>query len=147
MGKAAEHLVCADLLMHGFNAFLSDQGLPYDVVIDLRDRFVRVQVKPTTKPKNPMPATRLSDGYFFHVWRSGSGGRRIYSDDDFDIFALVALDIQRIGYFAKADLGLQTICLRVPGVSYRPGGRMVRRFEDGQLKRALQQLDMATGRV
>jgi hypothetical protein len=34
MGKAAEHLVCADLLMKGYNAFLSAQGLPYDVVID-----------------------------------------------------------------------------------------------------------------
>jgi hypothetical protein len=59
MGKAAEHLVCADLLMKGYNAFLSDQGLPYDVVIDLGRRLVRVQVKGTAKPKNPMPGENL----------------------------------------------------------------------------------------
>lgn len=34
IGKAGEHLVCCDLLTHGFNAFLSDQGLPFDVVTD-----------------------------------------------------------------------------------------------------------------
>ena len=56
MGKAAEHLVCADLLMKGYNAFLSDQGLPFDVVIDLGRRLFRVQVKGTAKPKNPMPS-------------------------------------------------------------------------------------------
>ena len=140
LGKAAEHLVCADLLMRGYSAFLSDQGLPYDVIINLADRLVRVQVKATSKPKNPMPTTRVSDGYFFHVRRAGRGGERVYGSDEFDLFALVALDIRRIAYFAHVDLGLQTICLRVPGVKYGASGRMVRRFEDGQLGRALERL-------
>ena len=39
MGKAAQHPVCADLLMKGYNAFPSAQGLPYYVVIDLGRRL------------------------------------------------------------------------------------------------------------
>ena len=57
LGKAAEHLVCADLIMQGYRAFLSDQGLPYDILVDVQGVFVRVQVKATRKPKNPCPAT------------------------------------------------------------------------------------------
>jgi hypothetical protein len=34
LGKAAEHIVCADLILAGYRAFLADQGLPYDVVFD-----------------------------------------------------------------------------------------------------------------
>ena len=55
IGKAAEHLVCYDLLLKGYNAFLSDQGLPYDIIVDLGSRILRVQVKGTRRPKNPMP--------------------------------------------------------------------------------------------
>lgn len=33
LGKAGEHLVCFDLINQGYNAFLADQGLPYDVVV------------------------------------------------------------------------------------------------------------------
>jgi hypothetical protein len=138
MGKAAEHLVCADLLMKGYNAFLSDQGLPYDVVIDLGWRLFRVQVKGTAKPKNPMPRLRISDGYFFHVRRAGRGSRRVYGEDEFDLYALVALDIHAVAYFARDELDSQTICVRVPGITYGPGGKMARRFEDGSATRAIE---------
>jgi hypothetical protein len=138
VGKAAEHLVCVDLLMKGYNAFLSDQGLPYDVVIDLGRQLVRVQVKGTAKPKNPMRGLRISDGYFFHARRAGRGRRRVYGDDEFDIYALVALDIYAVAYFARDEVDSQTICLRVPGVTYGPGGRLARHFEDGSLTRAIE---------
>jgi len=29
IGKAAEHLVCADLILKGYRSFLADQGLPF----------------------------------------------------------------------------------------------------------------------
>jgi len=32
VGKAGEYLVCADLISKGYVAYLSEQGLPYDVV-------------------------------------------------------------------------------------------------------------------
>ena len=34
LGKAAEHLVVADLILSGYRAYLTEQGLPYDVVVD-----------------------------------------------------------------------------------------------------------------
>ena len=33
LGKAAEHLVVADLILSGYRAYLTEQGLPYDVVV------------------------------------------------------------------------------------------------------------------
>ena len=33
-GKEGEYLVCADLILKGLIAFPSEQGLPYDVVVD-----------------------------------------------------------------------------------------------------------------
>ena len=45
LGKAGEHLVCFDLISQGHNAFLADQGLPYDVLVDLDGSIKRIQVK------------------------------------------------------------------------------------------------------
>ena len=45
IGKAAEHLVCADLIIQGYRAYLSDQGLPYDAVVDVSGHLIRVQIK------------------------------------------------------------------------------------------------------
>ncbi len=110
-GKAAEHLVCCDLLLKAYNAFLSDQGLPYGIIVDLGSRILRVQVKGTRRPKNPLPGHRLSEGYLFHIRRTGKRGTRIYGDNEFDMYALVALDIHAIAYFAKDDLILQTVSI------------------------------------
>ena len=136
-GKAAEHFVCCDLLLKGYNAFLSDQGLPYDIIVDLGSRIVRVQVKGTRRPKNPLPGHRLSDGYFFHIRRTGKRGTRIYGDNEFNMYALVALDIHAIAYFAEDDLLLQTVSMRVPGIQYHHDSRAARRFEHADFERAL----------
>ena len=49
IGKAGEYLVCADLIMKGFIAFPSEQGLPYDVLLDNGKKLLKVQVKTTEK--------------------------------------------------------------------------------------------------
>ena len=51
IGKAGEYLACADLIMKGLVAFPSEQGLPYDVLVDTGKRLLRVQVKSTTAPR------------------------------------------------------------------------------------------------
>jgi len=48
-GKAGEYLVCADLIVKGYVAFPSEQGLPFDVVLDVQGRLLRVQVKTTRR--------------------------------------------------------------------------------------------------
>lgn len=104
VGIAAEHLVCADLLLLGYKAFLADQCCAYDVAVDVGGKLVRIQVKATRGPR-PLPQRRTSGNvaYMWHVRRAGKAGRRTYGDDDFDLLALVALDVRRIAYLPPSD--------------------------------------------
>lgn len=114
-GIAAEHLVCADLLLAGHRAFLADQNCPYDVAVDLGGRLVRLQVKATRRPR-AIPQRRGPNerpAYLFHVRRAGKGGRRVYNEKDFDLLALVALDIRRIAYLPPSHQK-QTVHIRPP---------------------------------
>ena len=139
-GKAAEHLVCADLIMSGYRAFLSDQGLPYDILVDVDGSLLRVQVKSTRKPKNHDPKTRVTPGYLFHLRRAGKGGRRRYAENSFDLYALVALDRQAIAYLPAVDCPNQTIALRVPGKRYLQNGSMNREFQEASFRHALNRM-------
>jgi site-specific DNA-methyltransferase (adenine-specific) len=57
-----------------------------------------VQVKSTRAPKAVPQRTDYVPAYQFAVRRSGKGGQRRYTDDAFDLLALVALDVRRIAY-------------------------------------------------
>ena len=119
LGKAAEHIVCADLMLAGYRAFLSDQGLPYDVVIDHGGRLVRVQVKSTMRPKNANAAGRSPNWvYQFHARRRGkeSRGERL-SEKHCDLIAFVALDIRIVAYLPVRDVA-QTVSLFPPGFKF-----------------------------
>ena len=112
IGKAGEYLVCADLIMKGFIAFPSEQGLPYDVLLDTGEKLLKVQVKTTEKPrlvqqrKNPIPA------YVFHIKRAGKNGKTRYEEKEIDLFALVCLDTMQIGYLTNKEMPT-TINIRV----------------------------------
>ena len=112
IGKAGEYLVCADLIMKGFIAFPSEQGLPYDIILDTGERILKVQVKTTEKPRlvqqrsNPIPA------YVFSIKRAGSEGRTRYDEKEIDLFALVCLDTMQIGYLTNKEMPT-TINIRV----------------------------------
>lgn len=102
IGKAAEHLVCCDLILQGYNAILADQGLPFDVLVVSDDgRICRVQVKATTKlittKRNPRPH------YRFGLRHAKKGARRI-SAKEIDVIALVGLDTKKIAYFQITTL-------------------------------------------
>lgn len=115
IGKAAEHLVVADLILAGYRAYLTDQGLPYDVILDDGGMFYRVQVKATRALRSVPQRAVHTPGYFFHVKRAGKGGRRSYAEADFDLFALVALDIRAIAYMPFSAAPSNCILLRPPG--------------------------------
>lgn len=95
IGQAGEHLVCADLIMQGYRAHLAEPSAPYDVVLDTGDRLLRVQVKATTA-QTPRPSGRPC--YQFELRRRHGKQRVGYDSNDFDLVALVALDIRRVGY-------------------------------------------------
>ena len=103
-GVAGEHLACADLIMQGHNAFLSDQGLPYDVVADIGGKLLRVQVKTTRGPRKVPQRANHTPAYVFNVKKCGKHGKGTYSDNDVDLFALVALDTKTVGYLTREDM-------------------------------------------
>lgn len=130
-GMAAEHLVCADLILKGYKAFLTDQFCHYDVVAEVDKNLIRIQVKTTRMPK-PVPQRKSHiPAYLFHVRRFGKGGRHSYKDDDFDMLALVALDIKKIAYVPLVEVK-QTI--HIYGDNHDKG----KKFEDFPFDKALE---------
>lgn len=115
LGKAAEHLVVADLILSGYRAYLTEQGLPYDVVIDHEGSLYRVQVKASRCAKRMPQRATVTPGYLYNVRRAGKAGRRQYADDEFDVVALVAMDVRIVAYLPFRGRILQTIYLRPPG--------------------------------
>lgn len=104
IGKAGEYLVCADLISKGFIAYLSGDGLHYDVIVDFNGKLIKIQVKATRTIK-PIPQIKnYSKAYIFNVRRMGKGGKKYYNKNDVDIFALVALDIKKIAYILEENI-------------------------------------------
>lgn len=104
IGKAGEYLVCADLIMKGFVAFPSEQGLPYDVLFDNGQRLFRIQVKTCEKPRVLAQRNKETLVYQFNIKRHGKNNQFIYGEDEVDIFALVALDVRSVGYLIGTDM-------------------------------------------
>ena len=112
VGKAGEYLVCADLILKGFVAFPSEQGLPYDVILDNGDKMLRVQVKTTTGPRVVPQRLKESKAYVFSIKRAGKDKKTRYSSEEIDLFALVCLDTKKVGYLLADDIPV-TINIRV----------------------------------
>jgi len=112
IGKAGEYLVCADLILKGFVAFPSEQGLPYDVLIDTGKKLLKIQVKTTLSPRVVPQRNKETKCYIFNVKRAGNNGKTRYNKDEIDLFALVCLDTMTIGYLKNEDMP-ETINIRV----------------------------------
>lgn len=105
IGKAGEHLVCADLLLNGHEAFLAAQGAPYDVIGDIRGKLIRIQVKTSQGAcRIPQRAGEIT-GYVFNIRRCGRGGRRKYDESEIDLYALVSVSERVIGYIPAKSCG------------------------------------------
>lgn len=137
-GTAAEHLVCADLLLQGWRAFLADQNCPYDVAVDLGARLFRIQVKSTRTAKAIPQRRNFVPAYQWHVRRAGKAGRRTYGEGEFELLALVALDVRRIAYMPPS-LNLQTVHIRPPGAPVRGRAKHGKQFDDYPFERALRE--------
>jgi hypothetical protein len=106
LARAAEHLVCFDILRRGMTAFISAEGLPYDVVGDIGG-LRRIQVKSTRVTQRP------SNGYDYSVYRfkhgKGSGSLQKYVGET-DLLAFVAMDRRLIMYTRPEN---------IPGFEFR----------------------------
>ena len=112
IGKAGEYLVCADLILKGYVAFLSEQGLPYDVLLDNGDKLLKIQVKTTTEPRKIQQRATDINAYVFNIKRHGKNNTQRYGIKEVDLFALVCLDTKEIGYLKTDDMP-ETINIRV----------------------------------
>lgn len=123
IGKAAEHIVCADLLLAGYHAFLADQGSPFDVVAVAQGRLWRVQVKATQQAKNVNAKGRNPRvAYTWSVRRRGrDGGADRLSREHCDLVALVALDARIVAWF-PVELCGETVQLVEPGMKPKTMG-------------------------
>lgn len=148
VGTAAEHLVCADLLLAGYRAFRADQHCPYDVAVETGGRLVRVQVKSTRQTRRIPQRAEHQPGYVFYVRRAGKRGQRLYGSEEFDLLALVALDVRRIAYLPASDT-VATVIFRAhdDGGPRGPngGGKTGRVFSDYPVARALQAIGVSDG--
>ena len=95
VGKAGEYLVCSDLIIQGYIAFPSEQGLPYDVVVQGPKRLIKIQVKSMRAPvmRNGEPPL-----YSMSAMQRGKHGKSKYRAEDADVFEIVALDEKSIAY-------------------------------------------------
>ena len=112
IGKAGEYLVCADLIMKGFIAFPSEQGLPYDVLLDTGEKLLKIQFKTTEKSRLVHQRNKPVPSYIFSIKRAGANGKTRYNENEIDLFALVCLDTMKIGYLTNREMPT-TINIRV----------------------------------
>jgi len=106
IGLAGQYLTCADLIIKGFIAYPAAEGLPYDVVLDGKDCLLKVQVKTCWQASSRLNEPAINKVYTYN-FQHGRGkyvkGR--YGKDEVDIFALVALDVRKVGYIKLEDAG------------------------------------------
>jgi hypothetical protein len=135
-GKAAEHLVVADLILQGYTAFLSDQGLPFDVVVEFAGRLLRIQVKATRCQRSVPQRVLERPGYLFSHKRAGKAGARAYRGDEFDLYAFVALDIRCVAYLPYSQAPSQSLILRPPGQVPAPHATRMENIDQMPFERA-----------
>ncbi len=135
LGKAGEYLVCADLILRGYVAYPAGPGLHYDVVVDVNGKLIRIQVKTTSVYKAVPQRKEYTPGYLFNVRRCGKGGRKRYKDSEVDIFALVAIGENTIGYIPISKIKT-TMCFRTRKFTYKTNWQG-RYLEDFSFKDAI----------
>lgn len=86
VGLAGEYLVMSKLIKMGYSCALSGNGEPYDILVDIpKAGILKIQIK--TKSKN----SKILNYNFRRGFHGSKTGTYSYSDDDFDISAVVLL--------------------------------------------------------
>ncbi len=108
MGKAGEHLVCCDLILQGYSAFLADQGLPFDIVVGKDGMLQKIQVRSTTKLTCWHKPQHAFDNIYRFGTRRGRIGKYRVREAEVDWFAFVALDIREVAYVPISQMIART---------------------------------------
>ena len=141
MGRAGEYLVLADLLLKGYQCFDSGQGANYDLIMENDNgKLLKIQVKTTEKIKQWGKDTRKkSASYHFYTKRCGKNGIKQYKKGDFDLYALVMLDIKQIAYLPFTGVHKNSLTLLDKNTSNFAKQKSLI-WQDLTLERALKEL-------
>ena len=91
IGLAGEYLVMSKLIKMGYSCALSGNGEPYDILVDIPKAGIqKIQIK--TKSKN----SKILNYNFRRGYHGSKTGTYAYSDDDFDISAVVLLQESKV---------------------------------------------------
>lgn len=95
VGPLGEYLVACDFMRRGYHVQVSSlPTLPYDLMVDIKNNFLKIQVKTTAKPGK--------NGYYnFYL---GHKGGTDYVTTGVDLFAFVALDTRQIYYVGCGNI-------------------------------------------
>jgi hypothetical protein len=96
-GSLAENMVIVDLMKQGFACFLAGCNLSYDVVVEIKNRLYRIQVKSTSKLRSADNGPHRNT-HKFRITSMRRGKKNRYKFGDFDFLALVAVDTNHIAY-------------------------------------------------
>lgn len=120
IGRAGEYIVLADLLLKELQCFDTCQGCTYDIIFQKNSKLFKVQVKTTLGKKkwDSKIHQKVIPSYFFHIKRAGKNGKKQYSSEDFDIYALVMLDIKKVAYLSNINIPKASITLRDKNFKY-----------------------------
>ncbi|MGU9775761.1 hypothetical protein ACV3J7_05050 [Salmonella enterica] len=100
MGKCGEYYAIFKLAKQGFVCFPSDQGLPYDIVVEHGGRLLKGQVRSTLRMRD---CGKSKNVYRFST-RTGKGGFRATSLNLCDFYAFVAIEDEKIAFMSTAEL-------------------------------------------
>ena len=95
-GTASEHLVCADIWLQGYKAYMIP-GDVFDVILKVGNKLIKIQVKSSSF--NQYNHTKLS----FNLTR-GHTSKRLYQVDEIDAWAFVDLVYKKVCYMHIDDL-------------------------------------------
>lgn len=112
IGRIGEYLAAAVLEQMGFDVHIV-AGKKYDLLVTAEEKIYRVQVKSTSRDNSTNRARKPS--YEFRT-SHGSSGKKLYAKGEMDIFALVAIDIRKVLFFA-AD-SITAVTKRVPPADF-----------------------------
>ncbi len=100
---AAEYLVAAELCLMGYGTAMSSEGSKYDLIADAEQGLRRVQVKCNMRARVIHGGSHARQGYILSTSNAGGKAKRNrdapveerYLGRDCDLFAFVAMDVQR----------------------------------------------------
>ena len=139
IGRAGEHIVIAELLMAGHEAFICEGKAPFDVAAIIDRRLVRIQVKTTAGYKQCPQRQNSTPVYAFSARKIGKLQRQGYQEGDAELVAYVALDRRAAAYMPAAKIA-QSTTLRIRAFADQYYCKTGMFFEDYPLDRALGEL-------